>query len=67
MTQNVANVTRQVKKSIASSKNLLHCEHQQPNQKDQTMKNQILDILAALAIGLALTVGALAYFDILTK
>lgn len=31
------------------------------------MKNQILDILAALAIGLALAIGALAYFDILIK
>lgn len=31
------------------------------------MKNQILDILAALAIAGALTVAALAYFDVLTK
>jgi hypothetical protein len=31
------------------------------------MKNQILDILTAVAIGLALAVGALAYFDVLTK
>ena len=31
------------------------------------MKNQIFDILAALAVAAALTVGALAYFDILTK
>lgn len=31
------------------------------------MKNQILDILAALAIAAALLIGALAYFDILTK
>lgn len=31
------------------------------------MKNTILDFLAAVAIGLALTVAALAYFDILTK
>ncbi len=31
------------------------------------MKNQILDILAALTIAAALIVGALAYFDILTK
>lgn len=29
------------------------------------MKNQLLDILTAVAIGLLLTVGALAYFDIL--
>jgi hypothetical protein len=29
--------------------------------------NKLLDILAALAIAAALTVGALAYFDILTK
>jgi hypothetical protein len=31
------------------------------------MKNTILDIIAAIVIGLLLTVGALAYFDILTK
>jgi hypothetical protein len=31
------------------------------------MKNQLLDIIAAIVIGLLLTVGALAYFDILTK
>jgi hypothetical protein len=31
------------------------------------MKNTILDILAALAIAAALLVGALAYFDVLTK
>ena len=31
------------------------------------MKNTIYDILTAIAIGLLLTVGALAYFDILTK
>ena len=31
------------------------------------MKNSLLDILAALAIAGALLVGALAYFDILTK
>jgi hypothetical protein len=31
------------------------------------MKNTILDILAALTVAAALTVGALAYFDILTK
>jgi hypothetical protein len=29
------------------------------------MKNQLLDIVAAVVIGLLLTVGALAYFDIL--
>jgi hypothetical protein len=29
------------------------------------MKNQFLDIAAAVLIGLLLTVGALAYFDIL--
>jgi len=29
------------------------------------MKNDIYDILAAVLIGLLLTVGALAYFDIL--
>ena len=31
------------------------------------MKNTLLDIFAAVAIGLLLTVGALAYFDILVK
>jgi hypothetical protein len=31
------------------------------------MKDKILDILTAVAIGLALAIGALAYFDILTK
>ena len=31
------------------------------------MKNQLLDIIAAIVIGLLLAVGALAYFDILTK
>lgn len=31
------------------------------------MKETILDCLTATAIGLALTVGALAYFDILFK
>jgi hypothetical protein len=31
------------------------------------MKHIVLDILAALAIAAALTIGALAYFDILTK
>jgi hypothetical protein len=31
------------------------------------MKQTIYDIAAAVIIGLLLTVGALAYFDILTK
>lgn len=31
------------------------------------MKQTIYDILAAVVIGLLLTVGALAYFDILVK
>jgi hypothetical protein len=31
------------------------------------MKKALLDILAAVVIGLLLTVGALAYFDVLTK
>jgi len=31
------------------------------------MKNTILDFLPAVAIGLSLAVGALAYFDVLTK
>jgi len=31
------------------------------------MKNTILDILSAIAIGLMLCIGLLAYFDILVK
>ena len=31
------------------------------------MKSTLLDILAAIAIGLALAALALAYFDVLTK
>jgi hypothetical protein len=31
------------------------------------MKNTLLDILSAIAIGLMLAIGALAYFDVLTK
>jgi hypothetical protein len=31
------------------------------------MKDTILDILAAIVVAAALLVGALAYFDILTK
>jgi hypothetical protein len=31
------------------------------------MKAKILDILAAVVIGLALAAGALEYFDVLTK
>ena len=31
------------------------------------MKSKILDILTALVIAAALLVGALAYFDVLTK
>jgi hypothetical protein len=31
------------------------------------MKNTILDILAAVAVGLMLCIGALAYFDVLVK
>ena len=31
------------------------------------MKNTILDILSAIAIGLMLCVGLLAYFDVLVK
>jgi hypothetical protein len=41
---------------------------QSPNpNKGLMMKNQILDILAALTIAAALIVGALEYFSILTK
>jgi hypothetical protein len=31
------------------------------------MKNLLLDILSAIAIGLLLAIGALAYFDVLVK
>jgi hypothetical protein len=31
------------------------------------MKNTILDILSAVAVGLMLCVGLLAYFDVLVK
>jgi hypothetical protein len=31
------------------------------------MKNTILDILSAVAVGLLLCIGALAYFDVLVK
>ena len=31
------------------------------------MKSTLLDVLAAVVIGLALAIGALAYFDVLTK
>jgi hypothetical protein len=31
------------------------------------MKNLLLDIFTAIAIGLLLAIGALAYFDVLTK
>jgi hypothetical protein len=31
------------------------------------MKNTLLDILSAIVIGLMLAIGALAYFDVLTK
>jgi len=31
------------------------------------MKNTLLDILSAIASGLLLAIGALAYFDVLTK
>jgi len=35
--------------------------------KGKTMKNGFLDILTAIAIGLMLCIGMLAYFDILIK
>ena len=31
------------------------------------MKNTILDVLTAIAFGLALCIGLLAYFDVLVK
>ena len=31
------------------------------------MKNTLLDLLTSIAIGLLLAIGALEYFDILTK
>jgi len=35
--------------------------------KGLTMKNSLLDYLAAIAIGLMLCIGALHYFDVLVK
>jgi hypothetical protein len=35
--------------------------------KGKTMKNTILDVLSAIAIGLLLCIGLLAYFDVLVK
>jgi hypothetical protein len=40
---------------------------QTPTTKRQPMKHTLYDIAAAVVIGLLLTVGALAYFDVLTK
>jgi hypothetical protein len=37
------------------------------NIKQGSIVEFILDIVAAIAIGLMLTVGLLAYFDVLTK
>jgi hypothetical protein len=34
---------------------------------EDTMKKSILDYILAIAMGLCLTMAALAYFDILTK
>jgi hypothetical protein len=31
------------------------------------MKNTVLDVLLAIAIGLCLTIGLMAYFDVLVK
>ena len=39
----------------------VHCK------EHTTMNDNAKDILAALAVAAALTIGALAYFDILTK
>jgi hypothetical protein len=38
-----------------------------PTKRQNNMKKALLDILAAVVIGLLLAVGALAYFDVLTK
>lgn len=35
--------------------------------RGETMKNTVFDILVALVVAALLLVGALAYFDILTK
>jgi len=35
--------------------------------KGKTMKNGFLDYFAAIAIGLMLCIGLLAYFDVLVK
>lgn len=40
---------------------MVYCQ----NFESQIMKHTLYDILTAIAIGLLLTVGALAYFDIL--
>ena len=54
--------------------NALHYKHHQLIAKGQTMQRNIFtnatrtdwcDVAAAIAIGLALAVGALAYFDVL--
>jgi len=38
-----------------------------PHFNGQTMKNEFLDYLTAIALGLMLCIGLLAYFDILVK
>lgn len=36
-------------------------------ERKQTMFNNILDALVAVFVGLMLAIGALSYFDVLTK
>jgi hypothetical protein len=44
----------------------LQIDYSIPTQGD-SMKNTLLDYLAAIAIGLMLCIGALHYFDVLVK
>ena len=55
---------------------LIHCDASYQAQQlmnDQSwfigvnMKNSVLDVLSAIAIGLCLCIGLLAYFDVLVK
>ena len=38
-----------------------------PHSKGQTMKNEFLDYLTAIALGLMLCIGLMAWFDVLVK
>lgn len=56
-----------IEKSVDNCKNIPYTLTMFNQLERQTMKDFILDILTAVVIGLALCVGALAYFDVLTK